>query len=97
FHVQEGAEAAGHRLEEPDVDHRRRQFDMTHALAANAAVGDFDAATVTDHALVFHAPVLTAGAFPVFLGPKNSFAEKAVLFGTVSPVVDRLRLLHLAE
>src|SRR5260370_32551319 len=70
---------------------------MAHALAANAAMGDFDAAAVTNHALVFHASVLAAGAFPVFLGTKNSFAEKAVLFGTVSPVVNRLRLLDLAE
>src|SRR5262249_42270278 len=38
LHVQEGAQAAGHRLEEPDVDDRRGQLDVAHALAAHAAV-----------------------------------------------------------
>ncbi len=60
-------------------------------------VGDFPAAAVADHPLVLHAAVPTAGAFPVLLGAEDSLAEEAVLFGAVGPVVDRFRLLDLAE
>ena len=97
LHVQQRTEAAGHRLEEPDVDDGRGQLDVAHALAADAAVRDLDAATVADHALIFHAAVLAAGAFPVFLGAEDPFAEQAVFFRPVGAVVDRLRLLDLAE
>ena len=97
LHVQQVPQAAGHGLEEPDVDHRRRQFDMPHPLAADARVGDLDAAAIADHALVFHAAILAAGAFPVLFRAEDAFAEQAVLFGPVGAVVDRFGLLHLAE
>ena len=97
LHVQQRAEAAGQRLEEPDVDDRRGQVDMAHALAADAAVRDLHAATVADDALVLRALVLAARAFPVALGPEDALAEQAVLFGAVRAVVDGLRLLHFAE
>src|SRR5947209_2719246 len=70
---------------------------MAHALAADAAVRHLDAAAVADHALVLHAAVLAAGAFPVLFGAKNAFAEQAVFFRPVRAVVDRLGLFHLAE
>ena len=70
---------------------------MAHPLAADAAMRHLDAATVANHPLVLHPAVFAAGAFPVFLGPKDPLAEEPVLFGTVRPVVDRLRLLDLAE
>ncbi len=97
LHVQQRAQARRHGLEEPDVDDRRGQLDVAHALAADAAVRDLDAAAVADHALVLHAAVLAAGALPVLLRPEDAFAEQAVLFGTVGAVVDRLRLLDFAE
>ncbi len=97
FHVQQVAQAAGHGLEEPDVDHGGGQFDVPHPLAAHAGMGDFDAAAVADHALVLHAAVLAAGAFPVLFGAENPLAEQAVLLRTVGPVVDGFRLLHLAK
>src|SRR5205807_8442593 len=97
LHVQEGAQAAGHGLEEPDVDDGRGQLDMAHAFTADAAVGDLDAATVADHALVFHAAVLAAGALPVLFRAEDAFAEQAVFFRAIGPVVDRFRLLDLAE
>ena len=37
LHVEQRAQAAGHGLEEPDVDDRRGQLDVAHALAADAA------------------------------------------------------------
>src|SRR4029078_5024221 len=84
-------------LEEPDVDDRRRQVDVAHALAAHAAVRHLDAAAVAYNPLVLRALVLAARALPVALGAEDSLAEQAVLFGPVRAVVDGLRLLHLAE
>src|SRR5207247_3402798 len=97
LHVQQSAEAAGHGLEEPDVDDRSGQLDVAHALAADAAVRDLDAAAIADHPLVLHAAVLAAGALPVLLGPEDTLAEQAVAFRPIGAVVDRLRLLDLAE
>ena len=37
LHVEQRAEPAGHGLEEPDVHDRGGQFDVPHALAADAA------------------------------------------------------------
>src|SRR5439155_85157 len=91
------AEAARHRLEEPDVDDRGGQLDVAHALAPHPAMRDLDAAAVADHALVLHAAILAAGALPVLLGAEDALAEEAVLLGTVGAVVDGLGLLDLAE
>src|SRR5205807_6593361 len=90
-------QAAGHGLEEPEVDDRGGQLDVAHALAADARVRDLDAAAVADHALVLHAAVLAAGALPVLLGAEDALAEQAVLLGAVGAVVDGLGLLDLAE
>src|SRR5204862_690026 len=97
LHVEQGAQAAGHGLEEPDVNDRGGQLDVAHALAADAAVGDLDAAAVADHPLVLHAAVLAAGALPVLLRPEDALAEQAVLLRAVGPVVDGLGLLDFSE
>src|SRR5262249_38133171 len=97
LHVEQGAQAAGHGLEEPDVDDGRGQLDVAHALAADAGVGDLDAAAVADHALVLHAAVLAAGALPVLLRAEDALAEQAVLFRPVGAVVDGFGLLDLAK
>ena len=60
-------------------------------------MSDFITAAIADHALILHAAVLAAGAFPVLFGTENAFAEQAVLLGAVGAIVDRLRLLDLAE
>ncbi len=97
LHVQKVAQAAGHGLEEPDVDDRRGEIDVAHALAAHAAVSHLDSAAVADDALVFCALVLAAGAFPVAFRPEDTFAEQAVAFRTVGAIVDRLRLFDFAK
>src|SRR5262249_11982722 len=97
LHVEQRPQAAGHGLEEPDVDDGGGKLDVAHALAADAAMRDLDAATVADHALVFHAAVLAAGAFPILLRAENALAEQAVLFRAIGAVVDGFRLLHLPE
>ena len=70
---------------------------MAHSLATDATMGHFHPTTVTDHALVFHAPVLATGAFPVLLRTKDLFAHEPILFRTVCTVINRLRFLHLTE
>ena len=63
------AKPTGHRLEEPDVDNRSGKLDVSHALAAHAAVRYFHTAAIANHALVLHAAVFAAGTFPVGLAP----------------------------
>ncbi len=70
---------------------------MTHALAAYPRVSDLYAATVADHPLVLHAPILTAGALPVLFRSENSLAKQTVLFRSVGSVVDRLGFLYFAK
>ena len=97
FHVQQGTQAAGHGLEEPDVHDRGGQLDVAHAFASDAAMGHLDAAAIADHALVFHAAVLAAGALPVLFRPEDAFAKQTVFFRPIGPVIDRFGLFDLAE
>jgi hypothetical protein len=97
LHIQQVAQSAGHRLEEPDVGDRSGQLDVPHPLAAHAAMRDLDAATVADHALILHTAILAAGAFPVLFWAKDPLAKQPVLLWAVGAVVDRFWLLHFAE
>jgi len=70
---------------------------MPHSLATNATMGHLYTTPVTDHTLVFHAPVLAAGAFPVLFRAKDFFAHEPILFGTVCTIINRLWFLYLTE
>ena len=94
--VEQVADAARQPLEEPHVADRRGQRDVAEALAADLGLRHFDAALVADHAAVLHALVLAAQALPVGDRPEDLRAEQAVAFRLERPVVDRLRLGHLA-
>ena len=50
-HVQHEADARRHAFVKPDVRNRHGQFDVAHALAADAGERHFHAATVADDAL----------------------------------------------
>ena len=95
-HVEHQADARRQRLQEPDMRHRRGQFDMAHAVAAHLLHRHFDAAFFADDALVLHALVLAAQAFVVLHGPEDARAEQAIAFRLEGAVVDGLRLLNLA-
>ena len=97
LHVEQQADAARQRLQEPDMRNRRGQFDVAHALAANLGHGHFDAALLADDALVLHALVLAAQALVVLDRTEDARAEQTVTLGLERPVVDRLGLLDLAE
>jgi hypothetical protein len=79
------------------VRDRRGQLDMAHALTAHARQRDFNAALLADDALVLDALVLAAQALIVLDRAEDARAEQAVALGLERPVVDRLRLLDLAE
>ena len=96
-HVEQQADARGQRLQEPDMRDRRGERDMAHALAPHPRQRDFDAALLADDALVFHALVLAAQALVVLDRPEDARAEQAVALRLEGAVVDRLRLLDLAE
>ncbi len=97
LHVEQQADAAGQRLEEPDVGDRRGELDVAHALAADLGDGDLDAALLADDALVLHPLVLAAQALVVLHRPEDAGAEQSVALGLEGAVVDRLGLLDLAE
>ena len=97
LHVEQHADAAGQRLQEPDVGNRRGQFDMAHALAADLRHGHFHAALFADDALVLHALVLAAQALVILDRAKDAGAEQAITFRLEGPVVDGFWLLDLAE
>jgi hypothetical protein len=84
-------------LEEPDVGHRAGQLDVGHALAAHLGQGHFHAALFADHAAVLETLVFAAQALIVLHRPEDLGAEQAVALGFEGPVIDSLRLLHLAE
>src|SRR5262249_21075950 len=95
-HVEELADAARKPLEEPHVADRRGQLDVTHALASHAGARHFDAALVAHDARELHALVLAACALVVLGGAADTREEQTVTLRLEGPVVDGLRLLHLA-
>src|SRR5439155_10935013 len=95
--VEQQADAARQRLQEPDVRHGSGQLDMAHALTADLRDGDLDAALFADDSLVFHALVLAAQAFVILDRTEDASAEQAVTLGLERAVVDGLRFLDLAK
>ena len=94
--IQNQAHAGGNALEVPDMAAGRGQLDVAHALPANLALSDLNAAAVADLALVLDLLVLAAVALPVLGRSKDPLAVQAVALGLQSTIVDGLRLLDLA-
>src|SRR5271155_1059913 len=76
---------------------RRSELDMAHAVAADLGQGDLDAAFLADDAAILHALVLAAQALVILDRAEDAGAEQPVPLRLEGPVVDRLRLLDLAE
>src|SRR5690606_7910151 len=95
-HAEQVAHLARQRLEEPDVRDRHGQLDVPHALAAHLRQRDLDAALVADVAADTNALELPAVAFPVLDRTEDALAEEPVTLRLERPVVDGLRLRHLA-
>ena len=86
-----------YRLEEPYMDHRRCQVNMSHSFAPDSAVRNFYTAAVTYNALILGPFILAARTFPVTLGTENTLAKQAVFLRTICTIVNRLRLANLSE
>src|SRR6185312_4579148 len=95
-HVEQQADAARQRLQEPDMRHRRGQLDMAHAVAAHLAERHLDAALLADDAAILHALVLAAQALVILDRAEDTGAEQPVPLGLEGAIVDRLRFLDLA-
>ena len=94
--VEQQAHAAGYALEVPDMRYGGGKLYVTHALTANLALCDFNAAAVADLALVADLLVLAAVALPVLGRSENALAEQAVALGLEGAVVDGLGFGDLA-
>src|SRR5215470_650116 len=70
---------------------------MAHALAPHLRQRHLDAALLADDAPILHPLVLAAQALVVLDRPEDARAEQAVAFRLERTIVDRLRLLDLAE
>ncbi len=77
--------------------HRSGELDVAHAFAADLGHGHLHAALLAHHALVLHALVLAAQALVVLHRAEDARAEQPVALRLEGAVVDRLRLLDLAE
>ena len=95
--VQQVAYLGRQAFKKPDMGHRRRQFDMSHALAAYLGLNNFHAAFFTDHTAVLHALVFTAITLVILGGAENFGAKESIPLGLERPIVDGLRLFHFAE
>ena len=89
-HIKHEPDTAGHALEEPDMRHRNRKFDVPHAFSSDLGLCNFDAAAVADDAFVLYPFIFTAIAFPVLLRSENPFAEETAFFRLETSVIDRL-------
>src|SRR5690606_2591633 len=70
--------------------------DMAHSFATHLGMSNLNPAAVADDTFVANGLELTAVTFPFLRCAEYPLAEQPVLFGTECPVVDCLRLLHLA-
>src|SRR5262249_31407377 len=95
-HVEQRADAARQALQKPDMDDPRRELDVAPEAAPPFWLGGLHAAFLADDAAVAHPFILAAVAFVVFRRTENLRAEKTVALRLEGPVVDGLRLFHLA-
>jgi hypothetical protein len=75
---------------------RGSQIDMPHALPSHLGAGYLDAAFITDNTFVTYLLVFTTIALEVLGRAEYLLAEKAVLLGLQSTIVESLRLGHLS-
>ena len=68
---------------------------MTHTFTTNLGFCNFNAAAVTDDALVANSLILSAMALPVLGGSENSLAEKSVFFRLKGTVIYSFGLGYL--
>ncbi len=68
---------------------------MAHTITANARNGDFDPATVANHALILDPLVFTTGTFVIANWPVNTLAKKTTWLRFKCAIVDRFGIVDL--
>ena len=96
-HTKQRSESTWKSLEEPDVNCRCSEIDVSHALSSHTRMSHLHAATVADDSFVLGSLVLAAGAFIITLWSEDPFAEQTVPFGAVGSIVDGFWFLDFAE
>src|SRR5690554_6558874 len=91
---QQVADFIGQRTEVPDVGNGNHQGNVSHSFTSHLLLSNFHSTTVTYNAPVTDALVFSAVTLIILNGTENPFATKAVPFGLISTVIDRLRLQH---
>src|SRR5271166_1382464 len=70
---------------------------MPHAVASDFGEGDLHATLLANDAAILHTLVLAAQALVILNRAEDSSAEQTIAFRLKRAIVDRLRLLDLAE
>jgi hypothetical protein len=70
---------------------------VTHALAADAGLGDFDATFVTNDTAVTDAFVFATVTFVIFGRSKDALTEQTIFFWFESSVVDGFWLCNFTK
>ena len=77
--------------------YRTRKLDVTHTLTTDFCQCNLNATLLANNAAMLEALILATKTLVVLDRAKNFGAEQAVTLGLKGPVVDGLRLLHLAK
>src|SRR5690606_25627412 len=84
----------GQGAEIPNVGYWHNQTDMAHTLAAYFLFSYLHAATVANDSFVPDTLILPAMTLIVLNRAKNTFAEQAITFRLIRPVIDCFRFNH---
>ena len=96
-HVQQQADTARQRLEEPDMRNWRCQFDVAHAFTTHLGQGNFNATLLADHSTMLEALVLAAQALVILYRAKDLGAEQAITLGLEGTIIDGFRLFNFTK
>ena len=94
-HIQQQTHARRQGLQIPDVRHRARELDVTHAVAADFGQGYLHPALLANHAPMLQTLVLATQAFVILDRAEDLGAEQTVALRLEGTVVDGLGLFHL--
>ena len=86
----------GNAAQKPDMRHRTRQFNVSHAFTTHNGARDFYSAFFANDILIADAAILAAVALVVFLGAEYFFIKEAAALTALGAIVNRFRLGHLA-
>ena len=78
------------------MGYRRSQFDVAHALTADAGFGNLNAAAITYDTFISDFLIFSAVTLPVLARSEDFLAIQTILFRFQRTIVDGLRLGHFS-